>query len=194
MKEGESEMDAARRERREETGLPTVSVAGQVARVRGNSAWKATRLVGVAPFFLARVGDARVRPTCLTDDERATLLGCQWWSVEELREAAGPREPEELGDLLAAHVGRAWSPLLGQGGNAVMPDPRTRRGSGSPRASNEDSSIGSSCQLLFATGMRSRMTAPRWRTPMGNRNLRQLPPRFNRDDKDRSTVREMEEM
>ncbi|WP_298212420.1 NUDIX domain-containing protein [Ferrimicrobium sp.] len=110
IEEGESEIDAARREMAEETGLPTESVVGPVARVQRDSLWAGTRLVAVEPFFVARVGDAPVQPASLTDEEEATLLGHQWWTLQQLRETSDVVEPPELLHLLAEYVGGVWVP------------------------------------------------------------------------------------
>ncbi|WP_298338164.1 NUDIX domain-containing protein [Ferrimicrobium sp.] len=110
VEEGESEIDAARREMAEETGLPTDTIVGPVVRVQRNSLWAGTRLVAEEPFFVAHVGDAAVQPAALTDEEQATLLGFQWWSVEELREADVVVEPTQLLQLMGEHVGGVWAP------------------------------------------------------------------------------------
>jgi 8-oxo-dGTP pyrophosphatase MutT (NUDIX family) len=106
---GESELDAARRELTEETGLPTGTLMSPVVRVRRDHLWAGRRLISVEPFFVARVGDAQVRPTALTDEEQTTLLGFYWWTLEELDDPGVAVEPSELLALLAEHVGGGWS-------------------------------------------------------------------------------------
>ncbi|WP_276940695.1 NUDIX hydrolase [Ferrimicrobium acidiphilum] len=110
----ESELDAAKRELTEETGLPTGTITGPVARLRRDHLWAGRRLISVEPFFVARVGDAQVLPTALTDEEQTTLLGFCWWTREKLGDQAVVIEPGELLALLAEHVGGGWLPKDGE--------------------------------------------------------------------------------
>lgn len=109
IEEGESAIDAARRELTEETGLPGRSVAGPVTHVQRDCVWAGRRLVAVEPFFVARVGDAPVTPLGLTQQEQSTLLGYRWWTPNELSDRSLPIEPPELLGLLARHVGGCWT-------------------------------------------------------------------------------------
>ncbi len=110
----ESELDAARRELTEETGLPTQTITGPVVRVQRDYSWAGRRLISLEPFFVARVGEAQVRPTALTDEEQISLLGFYWWRPEELDDPGVVVEPGELLALLAAHVGGGWLPKDGK--------------------------------------------------------------------------------
>jgi 8-oxo-dGTP diphosphatase len=107
---GESAIEAARRELVEETGLSgSAIVDAPIAHVERDWMWAGRHLVGVEPFFIARVRDTSVAPRGLTEEERTTLLGHHWWTPEELRERTTPVEPPELLALLAHHVGGRWT-------------------------------------------------------------------------------------
>lgn len=103
---GESDIEAARRELREETGLPGSSVQDVSVRVERDFHWLGTRYVKVEPFFLARFdGTPDVAPTGFTPEEDDTFLGMAWFSPGEIAALDAEVEPS---DLLSAIV-----PLLG---------------------------------------------------------------------------------
>ncbi len=110
IEEGESAIEAARRELKEETGLPGSGVTGPIAFVQRDFIWAGRHLNAVEPFFIARVGDAPVDPVELTEEEQATLLGHHWWTPEALVEQPPHLvEPPELLALLRRHVGGRWT-------------------------------------------------------------------------------------
>jgi 8-oxo-dGTP diphosphatase len=110
IEEGESAIEAARRELTEETGLSGSAIVDPpIAHVQRDFVWSGRHLVAVEPFFLARVRDTSVAPRGLTQEEQAAFLGYHWWTPDELRERSTPVEPPELLALLADHVGGRWT-------------------------------------------------------------------------------------
>ncbi|MFC4913110.1 NUDIX hydrolase [Actinomadura gamaensis] len=101
---GESEIEAARRELYEETGLPGSSVRETRVRVERDFTWLGTRYVKTEPFFLARFDTTpAVRPTAFTPEEDETFLGMAWFSPAELAALEAVDPP---------HLLQAITPLL----------------------------------------------------------------------------------
>jgi 8-oxo-dGTP diphosphatase len=110
IEEGESAIEAARRELIEETGLSGSAIVDPpIAHVQRDCVWAGRHLVAVEPFFVARVRDASVVPLALTQEEQGALLGHHWWTPEELGAQTPQVEPPELLGLLAQHVGGRWA-------------------------------------------------------------------------------------
>ncbi|MEV5572570.1 NUDIX domain-containing protein [Spirillospora sp. NPDC052269] len=94
---GESDIEAARRELHEETGLPGSSVRDVSVRVERDFLWLGTRYVKTEPFFLARFdGTPDVRPAGFTPEENDTFLGMAWFSPGEIAALDAPVEPSNL--------------------------------------------------------------------------------------------------
>ncbi|MFC5179762.1 NUDIX hydrolase [Actinomadura harenae] len=99
---GESDIEAARRELHEETGLPGSSVQDVSVRVERDFLWLGTRHLKTEPFFLARfAGTPDVRPAALTPEENATYLGMAWFSPGEIAALGGSVEPSNLLSAIA---------------------------------------------------------------------------------------------
>ncbi|WP_026415941.1 NUDIX hydrolase [Actinomadura oligospora] len=94
---GESDIEAARRELHEETGLPGSSIRDVSVRVERDFLWLGTRYVKTEPFFLARFDDTPdVRPTAFTPQENDTFLGMAWLSPREIATLSDAVEPSNL--------------------------------------------------------------------------------------------------
>ncbi|MCP2334887.1 NUDIX hydrolase [Actinomadura rupiterrae] len=101
---GESDIEAARRELHEETGLPGSSVQDGSVPVQRDFVWLGTRYVKTEPFFLARFEDTPdVGPTAFTPEEDDTFLGMAWLS---------PTEIDALDAVEPPHLLQAIAPLL----------------------------------------------------------------------------------
>jgi 8-oxo-dGTP pyrophosphatase MutT (NUDIX family) len=117
IEEGETAIEAARRELFEETGLSgSAIVHPPIAHVQRDCMWNGRHLIAVEPFFVARVRDTSLSLVGLTPEEQGAYLGHHWWTPEELRDLSTPVEPPELLELLAHHVGGRWlsAPGIGQ--------------------------------------------------------------------------------
>lgn len=107
---GESPQQAAVREVFEETGIKVCIGADAEPVWRERRVWS---FGGVSydqsnAFFVARVPvGTRVHPAALTTLERASLIGCRWWTPAELRTCGERLFPAEIADLaeLAGRVG-----------------------------------------------------------------------------------------
>jgi 8-oxo-dGTP pyrophosphatase MutT (NUDIX family) len=100
---GETPLQAAIREVREETGI-SVALPPDAPQVHEQRRiWRSTDVVyeQVDHFFTAHVGaDVAVAPTALTDTEQLTILGWRWWSQAELRASDEVFVPADLADVL----------------------------------------------------------------------------------------------
>ncbi|MEV4255282.1 NUDIX domain-containing protein [Spirillospora sp. NPDC049652] len=103
---GESDIEAARRELHEETGLPGSSVRDAAVPVERDFRWLGTRYLKTEPFFLARFdGTPDVRPTAFSPEENATFLGMAWLSPGEIEALGDAVEPSRLLELIGPLLG-----------------------------------------------------------------------------------------
>jgi 8-oxo-dGTP pyrophosphatase MutT (NUDIX family) len=101
LEPGESPLAAARRELREETGLPGDTVLEHCVVVQRDFRWNGVHFHGPETFFLGRVTIADVPGAQgLTDGEAGALLGYGWFTRAELAACREPLEPPELPAIL----------------------------------------------------------------------------------------------
>ena len=99
---GESELEAAVREVREETGyaLEPAELVGPIARRHVVHGYSDRVIEQDEGFYVARVPDFSVDTSEHTPDERLTFKQFRWWSMEELRVTDDWVWPQELPELL----------------------------------------------------------------------------------------------
>jgi 8-oxo-dGTP pyrophosphatase MutT (NUDIX family) len=98
IEEGETAIDAARRELTEETGLDPSAIGTENVAVHRDCEWKGRRFVGVEPFFLARYAHPRpaVHPVALSAEDKEILVEQAWVHWSELNALPGRVEPPQL--------------------------------------------------------------------------------------------------
>lgn len=85
LDEGETPIEAARRELYEETGLPGSAVLDVSVPVERDFHWLGEHYKKTEPFYLARFeGSPDVRPTEFTPIENDTYVGHGWFTPAEL--------------------------------------------------------------------------------------------------------------
>ena len=98
---GETHVEAAIRELREETGQVVTDV-GEVVRVDDfEVTWDdADHTHGHAEFYVVRLPHFEVSDDGWTDEERTDILESRWFSLDDLTTTDEPVEPEDLADLV----------------------------------------------------------------------------------------------
>lgn len=121
---GETLLAAAIREVAEETGLRLDSSAfrGPLAERTVVHAYSDKVAVQSETFFVAAAPGSQIDPAGLTEDERLTVVGHRWWSLEELRLTDRPVWPIGLVDLVAvAETPAAWPVVLSVAEESTVP-------------------------------------------------------------------------
>lgn len=103
MEAGESPLDAARRELREETGLPTEGILERHVMVHRELMWNGRHHQGEEAFFLARFAQA---PPVVRDGlepyEADWLHGHRWTAWDAMTALPDPVEPPQIVAVLNA--------------------------------------------------------------------------------------------
>lgn len=109
LEDGEAPLEAARRELREETGLPGDAVLDISVQVDRDFGWLGERYRKVEPFYLARFSGAapEAAPTAFTPEENETFVGLAWLTRAEIA---------ALDDVDPPALLTAIAPLLHQDG------------------------------------------------------------------------------
>ncbi|MDE1170365.1 MAG: NUDIX domain-containing protein [Verrucomicrobium sp.] len=92
---GESDLDAARRELREELGLE-VPLTGPVHAAGSRVGPAHDELISDDVFFLGRCAPEAPVLSAPTEAERAVLQDLRWWTAEELAQTPEPVFPADL--------------------------------------------------------------------------------------------------
>ncbi|AGZ42519.1 NUDIX hydrolase [Actinoplanes friuliensis] len=99
--DGESFLDAARRELAEETGLDPAAVQDRSVTVERDFRWRGKHYTGTEEFFLARFdepGPALGRAGLMPDEQEA-LLGHAWLTPDELTDLPD-LQPPHLAEII----------------------------------------------------------------------------------------------
>lgn len=101
VEDGESLIQAARRELAEETGHTGLDIRGPFDRREVDFVDHGRPCHQVEHVFAARVDDTRLDTGAWTDLERRATTAWRWWSVDELDGAGVVYFPQNLAELVA---------------------------------------------------------------------------------------------
>lgn len=96
---GESDLDTARREMREELGQ-VLPVEGPVHETTAVFEFGGEMVEQTDVFFLGRLGAEELRLGGVDEAERMALQEMRWWTAEEIERADQPVFPAGLADLV----------------------------------------------------------------------------------------------
>lgn len=100
--DGETILDAARRELLEETGITDVEIGPEVWHRRHVVRWKNETTYDIRErWFLARVTDPAISTAGFTEGEKATIVSHAWMTLDDMRATTDRLTPSNLPDLLA---------------------------------------------------------------------------------------------
>lgn len=98
--DGESALDAARRELFEETGLDAVDLEGPLWRRVAHFQFMGKQYEQHEEFFFTRISTHDLIDDMWTEIERATVLAHRWWSIDDLVATDEQIFPARLGQLI----------------------------------------------------------------------------------------------
>jgi 8-oxo-dGTP pyrophosphatase MutT (NUDIX family) len=97
---GETPQETARREVREETGLPDIELSGEFGRRRHILAWGGVTYDLRERWFLARVAPFQSDLSGITDVEQAIIVDQRWWTIAEMHATSDCLVPANLAALV----------------------------------------------------------------------------------------------
>jgi 8-oxo-dGTP diphosphatase len=100
IEDGETELEAARREMREELHLEVLLAAPPVHVTTSRFEFDGAMIDSVDTFFAGRCERNAPRLDAPTEAERAAMQEMRWWSVEDIEQAAEPIYPPELATII----------------------------------------------------------------------------------------------
>lgn len=98
---GETLAETAAREAREETGLNEFQLGPEVWRRRATASWGGVTYDCREHYFLVRVGSFEVDTSGFTENERETVKGHHWWTLDEMSVTSDRLVPRDLRLLLS---------------------------------------------------------------------------------------------